>query len=517
MDLSRKWAFIEDDPDLDEEGQAAFAEASEVREQANALAHHSQGKEPLQRQQCLREAVSMYCQADELLKRGSLLASIPASRELALQCRLNAACLALEASSIPAGEGRKQSEQAEQTAGRLAQEALDLDPRNPHAALLLTRLTADKRDPAAVHWLSRAKMWALERNDKEAQKQVKCLESNLYPKPSSWGKEPADWVRLGVKLLKQGKPSEAKNLFRKTIEFLDQQEGGPIERLLSRPLRALAFDALEGLAETLAATNDFATALETGHRAASLLQSRAGMQAPFPEPESSRREGLLYLSMGHAAEAAGAKDSLRFFRLAAQALQRHGKDPALEGSAVLELGLRLVKDCESGNMESADLAVPALEHATSRFKTAQGRCVGRLADSTKGSKAAENKPEVLERLQWRELQAQVALCTVHQLRGDTADVQETLDASKHLLPESRSQNALEWAELCGKWAFLAAKVGRLSDAEEALLLKWRLSGGKELADMDEKTDREDKDLSPFEERCTKLQQEADSLTAEKSP
>lgn len=290
MDLSRKWAFIEDDPDLDEEGQAAFAEASEVREQANALAHHSQGKEPLQRQQCLREAVSMYCQADELLKRGSLLASIPASRELALQCRLNAACLALEASSIPAGEGRKQSEQAEQTAGRLAQEALDLDPRNPHAALLLTRLTADKRDPAAVHWLSRAKMWALERNDKEAQKQVNCLESNLYPKPSSWGREPSDWVRLGVKLLKQGKPSEAKNLFRKTIEFLDQQEGGPIERLLSRPLRALAFDALEGLAETLAATKDFEAALETGHRAASLLQSRAGMQAPFPEPESSRRD-----------------------------------------------------------------------------------------------------------------------------------------------------------------------------------------------------------------------------------
>ena len=73
---------------------------------------------------------------------------------------------------------------------------------------------------------------------------------------------------------------QAKNLFRKTIEFLDQQEslilcingrkrgnegvsayiifrfrpqslcklsqeGGPIERLLSRPLRALAFDALE--------------------------------------------------------------------------------------------------------------------------------------------------------------------------------------------------------------------------------------------------------------------------------
>ena len=34
---------------------------------------------------------------------------------------------------------------------------------------------------------------------------------------------------------------------------------------------------------------------------------------------------------------------------------RHGKDPALEGAAVLELGLRLVKECEEGDLESADL------------------------------------------------------------------------------------------------------------------------------------------------------------------
>ena len=34
---------------------------------------------------------------------------------------------------------------------------------------------------------------------------------------------------------------------------------------------------------------------------------------------------------------------------------RHGKDPALEGTAVLELGLRLVKECEEGDLESADL------------------------------------------------------------------------------------------------------------------------------------------------------------------
>ncbi|CAL1126376.1 unnamed protein product [Cladocopium goreaui] len=340
----------------------------------------------------------------------------------------------------------------------------------------------------------------------EAQKQVKCLESKLYPKPETWGKEPSDWVRLGVQLLKQGKPAEANNLFLKTIDFLDQQEGGPIERLLARPLRALAFDALEGAAESLAAMNDFVAALENGRRAASLIQPTPGMQVPFPEPECSRREGLLNLSMGHAAEAMGAKDALRFFRLAAQALQRHGKDPALEGAAVLELGLRLVKECEEGDLESADLAVPALEHATSCLKTAQGRCSRRQSEAGQGS-----TEHVSQKLRWRELQAQVALCSVHQLRGDVADAQEVLDASKHLLPnENTVTAALEWAELCGKWAFLAAKVGRLSDAEEALMLKWKLSGGKEGDDAtNQGTARgEDKDLSPVQKRCAKLQQEA---------
>eukprot|EP00435_Cladocopium_sp_Y103_P058813 s2531_g20.t2 len=486
MDLSRKWAFLE----------------------ANALAHHAHGKEPSERQKCLREAVSMYCRAVELLKTCRLPASAQA-RELGLHCRLNAACLALEAASIPTSgaQGRKQAQQAEKTSERLALEALELDPKNPHAAVLLARLSADQRAAAAPQWLAKAKSWATERNDQEAQKQVKCLESNLYPKPETWGKEPSDWVRLGVQILKQGKPAEAKNLFFKTIDFLDQQEGGPIERLLARPLRALAFDALEGVAESLAAMNDFVAALENGRRAASLLQpTRPGMQVPFPEPECSRREGLLNLSMGHAAEAIGAKDALRFFRLAAQALQRHGKDPALEGTAVLELGLRLVKECEEGDLESADLAVPALEHATSCLKTAQGRCPRRQSEAGQGS-----TEHVLQQLRWRELQAQVALCSVHQLRKDVADVQEVLDASKHLLPnENTETTALEWAELCGKWAFLAAKVGRLADAEEALMLKWKLAGGKEGEDATTRgmTHGEDKDLSPFQKRCAKLQQEA---------
>lgn len=48
---------------------------------------------------------------------------------------------------------------------------------------------------------------------------------------------------------------------------------------------------------------------------------------------------------------------------------------------------------------------------------------------------------------------------------------------------------MEWAELCGDWAFQAAKAperstkpeseaGKLADAEEALRLKWRLAGGQ---------------------------------------
>lgn len=119
-----------------------------------------------------------------------------------------------------------------------------------------------------------------------------------------------------------------------------------------------------------------AEAVRVGRRAAALLKpSRAGVQAPFTEPVSSRpslgarggpvrREGLLYLSLGHSAEAAcdqvachvkgvGAQGALECFRRAAQALQRQARslhlpgvrasDPAAEGVATLEFGRRLVQ------------------------------------------------------------------------------------------------------------------------------------------------------------------------------
>lgn len=58
---------FQDDPELDEEGQAALGEARELREQANALAHHARGKETAERHEILREAVTMYCRANELM------------------------------------------------------------------------------------------------------------------------------------------------------------------------------------------------------------------------------------------------------------------------------------------------------------------------------------------------------------------------------------------------------------------------------------------------------------------
>eukprot|EP00913_Durusdinium_trenchii_P016658 g15657.t1 len=497
-----KWDFLEDDPDLDEEGQAAFAEASELREQD-------------------WPAVTMYGRADALLKpRVSTAlekAAVPAAlaaRELALQCRLNAACLALEAATVPStgSSGLKNAEQAEEASRRLALEALQLDATNPHAALLLARWGAllEKREASEVaQWLSKAKRWAQERKDQEtwlpvqmgsrpnspeALAQAEALDSQLHPPPSSWGKEASDWLRMGVHLLKQGKAPEAKKLFMQTVDYLDQQEGGPIELLLSRPLRALAFDALEGLMESFAATEQFADAVRCGQRATSLLNStRPGMQVPFAEPELSRREGLLHLSIGHAAEANGEKDALRHFRLAAQALQRSGSDAASEGVAVLELGKRLESKADP---EALDLAVP---------EDACGWCAvcGPRIGEEKGTKPTE---EVCQRLRFRELQAQAALCEAYQIRGDRPDAEEVIEASKYLLPKAGGL-ALDWAELCGKWAFHAAKAGKLDEAEEALRLKWNLSGGKDTPE-NAALEIEDKAPCPFQQRCIQLQQEA---------
>ena len=66
---AKRWAFLEEDPDLDEEGQAALAEAQELREQANALAQRARGTE---RCEILQKAVTMYCRANELASKAKI-------------------------------------------------------------------------------------------------------------------------------------------------------------------------------------------------------------------------------------------------------------------------------------------------------------------------------------------------------------------------------------------------------------------------------------------------------------
>eukprot|EP00931_Biecheleriopsis_adriatica_P120389 TRINITY_DN95510_c0_g1_i1.p1 TRINITY_DN95510_c0_g1~~TRINITY_DN95510_c0_g1_i1.p1 ORF type:complete len:623 (+),score=189.37 TRINITY_DN95510_c0_g1_i1:85-1953(+) len=505
----KKWDFLDDDPDLDEDAEAARREARDLREQANALSHFAlRLKEPAAQQEKLCEAVAIYCRADELLKSKKRRPLDSHDRDLALQCRLNAACIAYQASSIPGGgrSGQNQAAKAEEAAGRLAAEALELDKENPHAAVLLARLAAGKRDRGgAERWLQVAMTWAQQRKDEHAQHQAMELLKQLMPDSGEESHAPSDWVRKGVELLKQGRATEAKTLLLQTVDFLDQAEhGGPIEQLTARAARALAFDTLEALSEALAASGDFAEAARNGRRAAALLlPGRAGTQAPFAEPESAKREGLLHLSLGHAAIAAGDKEAMRFFRTAAQSLQRLG-DPALEGTALLELGMQLVKEYEAGDAEAAELAVPALERATECLRLARGR--QERAAANKGSSSRE-------RLAQRELRAQSALCSLHLSSNDSTAAEECLDASRHLLDThgveetSPSPEALEWAELCGSWAFAATKAGRLQEAEEALQRKWRLAGGKEPA-LDGAAEPEEALLKPLQRRSLELQREA---------
>ena len=98
------------------------------------------------------------------------------------------------------------------------------------AALLLARLAADRRDPAAASWLGRAKKWA--QNDKEmrrfALKEVRTggLEAGgalgSEPAPDKkllgahgalfdaccQGEQPSDWLRMAVQLLRRGQVEE---------------------------------------------------------------------------------------------------------------------------------------------------------------------------------------------------------------------------------------------------------------------------------------------------------------------
>ncbi|CAE7526139.1 RPS3A [Symbiodinium sp. KB8] len=469
---SSKWDFLQDEPELDgEEGD--FSQASSLREQANALSHHArQEQEPRRRQQHLCEALGMYRKADALL--GNRCKESREAWRLALQCRLNAACLAMQ---VVALAGADERQQAEVVATHFANAALEIDPENPHAALILAR---SQRGLAEQH-LRNAQVWAQKRKDEDAAEQAAELAKSLRPAWQTQVDSPSVWVQKGAELFKRGQTKEAECLLRRAVEYIDRKEnGGPIDSLSTRAARALAFDALEVLAECLAARRDFEGSLRCGRRAADLLEVGVS-QVPFTEPECSRREGLLYLSLGHASEAAGEKEALSFFRRAAQALQR-SNSPALEGTALLEFGLRLAQDFDAGDPNAADLAMPTLERAIEKLKLAHGQQLKGTKDD-RVEVASSQKPAVAsERLLRRQLQAQVAVCSLHLSLGDSAAAEEVLNESRHLVDaadDGQSATRLEWARLCGQWAFAAAQVGRLAEAEEALRAKWRRAGGKD--------------------------------------
>ncbi|CAE7357254.1 MMK1 [Symbiodinium sp. CCMP2592] len=472
---SSKWDFLQDEPELDGD-ESGFSQASSLREQANALAHHArEEQEARPRQQHLCEALAMYRKADALLE-GHIKESEEAS--LALQCRLNAACLAMQVVGLAGAEERHQ---AEAVATQFANAALEIDPENPHAALILARLAGSRKGLAEQH-LRNAQVWAQKRKDEDAAGQATELAKSLRPGWQTQVDSPSVWVQKGAELFKRGQTKEAECMLTQAVDYLDRKEnGGPIDSLSTQTARALAFDALEVLAECLAARRDFEGSLRCGRRAASLLE--AGVtQVPFSEPECSRRAGLLNLSLGHAAEAVGDKEALSFFRRAAQALQRSNSTPALEGTALLEFGLRLAQEFEAGDPNASDLAMPTLERAIEKLKLAHGLQLKGRKDNRVAVASSQTPAVASERLLRRQLQAQVAVCSLHLSLGDSAAAEEVLNESRHLLDvavDGQSATGLEWARLCGQWAFAAAQAGRLAEAEEALRAKWKRAGGKD--------------------------------------
>lgn len=459
----RRWDFVDDDDELDEEGQSARQEAGELREQANALAQFAENLSPGEQQRSkFQEAVGMYRRADTLILRtagGRKLS--PEDQMLVLHCRLNAACLALKAGN-------------ETATVSLAEEALDIDAENPHAAFFLARTFCRKPQPnASLQWLERARCWAKKRGEEELLKQAdEFLRPSPSPKLSS--PNPREWVQQGVSHFKQRRPQQAIKLLGQAVEFLDDSEnGGPLERLRGKALRSLAFDALEVLAEALAAEGNFEDAQRYGRRAAGLLGPSAE-GPPFQVPDLHKREGLIFLSLGHMAQAVGS-DPLPDWRRAVSAFEKHDGEFALQGRAMLRLGSCLAEHV-TGNAQTEDTfvddACANLEKAARRFARARNN----LADlcSTDSAAQAQHADLVLNELT-AVTTAVGLLCRV----GAENDAGKLLEVSAYLQdlvpPDALPRVAAALAEQCRVWALAAVKLGRLEAAESALLNQERLA------------------------------------------
>lgn len=473
-----RWAkFLDDDPELDEEGDQARTEASQLKMQANAFSDQAERMpEGRPRSERLREAIGMYNRADATLMdlaQGRRLP--PNDRDSVLQCRLNGACLSLKIGDEAAVE-------------HCLKAASDLDADNPHAALFQARLASirGKRD-LAEKWVERARSWAKHRGEEHLlEKASDFLQPLKEGAPASKEEDartrtlpnPALWVQQGVAFIKQRRLTEAEDLLKRAMHCMDEEKhGGPVERLEARAPRALAFNTLEALSDVHASFGRWEEAVSCGQRAIDLIRETA-FEAPFSTPEVHRREGLLCFSIGHVTLAAG-DDPLPTWRRAVQALDEHGGDPGLAGKVLLKIGLHLTSSHSSDprrcdDVEAIEEAVVCLENAGSRFSLARSRL------SAEGLKTATFEKRH-DDLVYHELEAQAKLAKLlyeiceHTSAGSVLDTSAALlDMVPTSVADLSREMAESWAELCGLWGLTADKLRRLPETERAILIQCRL-------------------------------------------
>mmetsp|Transcript_94182 Transcript_94182/g.147229 ORF Transcript_94182/g.147229 Transcript_94182/m.147229 type:complete len:555 (+) Transcript_94182:3-1667(+) len=424
-----------------------------------------------------REALSMYRRA------GACITDHAAGRKLAkrdqdlvLKCRLNAACV-----SLKLGDERTIEESCRSVA--------DLDAKNPHMALFQAQLATlqCKRDLAA-QWEERAKRWAKERGEEHLIQKACDVQPNkstegvttAIPQAQKAAPNVARWVQEGVALIKQQRVAEAEDVLKRAIHFMDQEEhGGPIEKIVARAPRALAFNALEALSEVYASLSQWKEAVSCGQRAVELLDE-GEHEVPFSIPELYRREGHLCLSMGHVTLATGG-DPLPTWRRAAHALKQHGSDLSTTGLVLAKIGLRLASHHTAAPSAPKDAdevmeALTALEHAADFFRRARVR----LAKDPEGlpQSVVAFKSSELAR---QELEVGATLARLLNELGERESAESVLDSSAGLLELAPAHGAHvhrelaeTWADHCGVWALTANKVRRLEETERAIGIQCRL-------------------------------------------
>jgi len=480
----KRWAFVDEDPDLDEEGIAARRQASDLKEQANALCHFVDGlpRGPPQNDRW-REAVSMYQRAANVLLSHSEGRELPGQdKDLVVQCWLNCACLVLKFGD-------------DATTERMCNQALQFDSENPHAALFLSRVCQRRNQGgAAEKWSQRSQRWARQRGEesmlaKAAEYSQPMAESSValtgtsLASGSAAGRQSSElppltkFVNEGIAFLRQRNSAEAKRLLGYVIDFMDQEKnGGPIEQFTQRAPRALAFAALEGLSEAMGQDDDNEMAASLTARAALLLEAGPlEAELPFSEPDIFKREGLLRISMGHALDRAG-RDPVPSWRRAVEVLKKLPDEPALEGHALLEFGTRASEEarrylgnCDDCNGPLLEEAVLALDRAAERLGKARRDL---LNDS---SQTATRRRDGLAE---KELKARTKLAVLWQAAGENKEVEKCVRVSVHLLrliPDSPPPwLAYDLAELIRNWALVASSVARWQDAMEALSVQRHL-------------------------------------------